>query len=622
MVDQITNQLLAESTPFGSPASSFFRPPTPPDSSPIRKRPAPEGLKFEVPLSPLVLSPKRVRFSSILAASDTLRIPKEELDESLNSAVPYDDVLKGEAAQIKRELEQEQLQEADSTMRVPVPVLDFSLPKIAKKDITADLRNWAKQHRNWAGIRSLEIELRWAPFSNDARIPSSETLEYDEDLIRGYLLPQKEADEAETLLWRSVEELTLIEEDDDEELPLEPAVFERKQDPKDSVLGVMDLVKRQAKRKTVGDKDGGPVKEKVKKPKKLTKEMEAMVDHFSAGDSLSNFLNLRGRSAPKASTSSRILTSKVPSKPSKPPPPNSKASATASTKNCIDLTNAVRAPPSADLAVPTTLLASTTLHSTAPFLLRHIRALYPLATVYERDFSVPVTSAGDTIFRTTPSTDEADIIISPSTGLLYTTITDLRQRPLPGQPSLYGTGETIKFRIVQLSPRYERLIIVVRQQNGKLTGDDAKVFTDFSAFMMGLNKQCTILVRPVSGDDETVTRHVLAAIAIERDMWIANSKKVGVGMKLIEEETMWETMLRKMGLNAMAAQVIVAGKGRLKGFLRMSGEEAGRLWGPIIGGRVVERAASLVATRWGEGMGTDGWESEWPHGREIWDGTI
>jgi hypothetical protein len=54
---------------------------------------------------------------------------------------------------------------------------------------------------------------------------------------------------------------------------------------------------------------------------------------------------------------------------------------------------------------------------------------------------------------------EADIILSPSTGLIFTTLQRVKQRALPGQ----ADRSPIKERVFALQSRYERLVIVVSE---------------------------------------------------------------------------------------------------------------------------------------------------------------
>lgn len=82
-------------------------------------------------------------------------------------------------------------------------------------------------------------------------------------------------------------------------------------------------------------------------------------------------------------------------------------------------------------------------------LLRQIEQLYPSADMVYRDYALPHSPA-----------NEADIVISPSTGLVTFSLQQAKQRALPGQPE----KSLIKERMVSLQSRYERLIVIVSEQ--------------------------------------------------------------------------------------------------------------------------------------------------------------
>lgn len=575
-----------------TPTSSVFKVSSP-ITSPMRVAPDPETRKIEVPLSPLtpVSATKRVRFSSILATDSGLKIPKEETHH--DEVREFEDVVKLRVEQLKREVEQEQLQEADSTMRVPVSVLDFGLPKLAVVDIDA-VKAWAQIPRNrWAGIRSLEIALRWAPFSGEARKIPLEPLENDVD-PQYFILSDKDIKEAEDTLIKSLESACLDDDSDDEEEVLEPAQFDGK--VVDSILDVQELVRRKRRRA----REQLDCSATTKKPRPMDKN-PSIAERFSAGTSLENFMNMRTRKP--------VQTRGTP-KPGQAlslKPPKSPAGATSKSMLVQPAAHVPRErpiiafppPKLGDITKREFFIASTAILASAPFLIRRIRDIYPTATIYERDFSAPLRSAEPLFLNcAAPTLPEADILLSPMAGLVYTTLEVLRQRPLPGQPCLYGSGEQLKARIIGLSTRYERLIVIVKLPIGGAKGSDAGALAGFIGFTAALCRTCTIVIRPVEGI-ATVPEWVVAAMTDERDVW---SGEKG----LMEEETTWERLLRKLGLNAYAAQemakrlVKLEPEGGLAALLRMDSEEIVARFADVVGGRCVERLVEVLDRRWGE----------------------
>jgi hypothetical protein len=80
--------------------------------------------------------------------------------------------------------------------------------------------------------------------------------------------------------------------------------------------------------------------------------------------------------------------------------------------------------------------------------LKHIEQLYEKAEIVYRDYDRPHSPA-----------KEADILLSPSTGLIMTTLQQIKQRPLPGQPD----RSPVKERMTELQSRYERLVVIVSE---------------------------------------------------------------------------------------------------------------------------------------------------------------
>lgn len=235
-----------------------------------------------------------------------------------------------------------------------------------------------------------------------------------------------------------------------------------------------------------------------------------------------------------------------------------------------------------------------------------------------------------------PPGREADVTISSSTGLMTTNLQKLKQKPLPGQKAIQGIRE----HLATVGPRYERLIVVVSEGKQALGEEsievsglderDETVLCDFIGTCT-LMTETEVQVNYVPGGDEELVRWVAAAISRHG----ANQ-----GFKLLQEETYWERFLRKAGLNAFAAQVILGqlkvsdetidGSGvnntastpttqgtcmrpsGLSAFVCLNEEERVQHFGPLLGGEgMLRRASAAVDGRWPSVVSTKNGGAPW-----------
>ncbi|KAH7395083.1 hypothetical protein DE146DRAFT_615958 [Phaeosphaeria sp. MPI-PUGE-AT-0046c] len=157
------------------------------------------------------------------------------------------------------------------------------------------------------------------------------------------------------------------------------------------------------------------------------------------------------------------------------------------------------------------------------------------------------------------SIDEADILLSPSTGLILTTLQQTKQRPLPGQPD----RSPLKERMSKLQKRYERLIVMISEalspemeEQGSSRPEDARdkesltLLHNFAGTLEG-----EVLVKYVPGGDQALARFIVGEMAAYGLPY--GSQDIG-DIKPVAVETTWEVFLRHVGINPFAAQVIVA----------------------------------------------------------------
>ncbi|KAI7230136.1 hypothetical protein KC343_g7997 [Hortaea werneckii] len=194
---------------------------------------------------------------------------------------------------------------------------------------------------------------------------------------------------------------------------------------------------------------------------------------------------------------------------------------------------------------------------------------------------------------------DADITVSPKSGLLLTTLQKLKQRPLPGQKDFFS----IRDRIAAVSRRYEKLFVLISEDRPAQTLDerDAEAITVLLSFVAA-QIEPEVEVKYVPGEMTAMCIWIAAIISSGSD---------AKDIKLLAEETTWERFLRVAGLNAFAAQVTCAKLQKLgiegqrdspfglSAFVSMSVEERVQIFGPLLGGdSVLRRASGIVDGMW------------------------
>ncbi|CAK1358235.1 unnamed protein product [Cercospora beticola] len=145
---------------------------------------------------------------------------------------------------------------------------------------------------------------------------------------------------------------------------------------------------------------------------------------------------------------------------------------------------------------------------------------------------------------------EADVTVSASTGVIFTNLQKLKQKPLPGQKAFFGIREQVATAAV----RYERLVVLVSE--GQQTSDQG------DAEVSGLDQQDTDALCEFIGNCSTLDADVQVTYVPGGNEqlveWLAAIiTRCGDTSILLQDETYWERFLRKAGLNAFAAQVIL-----------------------------------------------------------------
>lgn len=250
-------------------------------------------------------------------------------------------------------------------------------------------------------------------------------------------------------------------------------------------------------------------------------------------------------------------------------------------------------------------------------LVRLIHKKYMAADFMERDFSLSAdlrsnlpTESTTLSKRQGPSPDhDAHMILSPSTGLLWTTLRKVKQRPLPGQ----AFGSAIQESIKRVARNYEKLIVIIDEDRrpdvgdpnfhvgSVLATDDSEAIAQFTTFCAGLEDETVVLFS--SGGVEELSDCIVAMMVV---YGLPHS-----GKRLKHEETPWETFLRRAGMNTYAAQVVLKELYRqnmdhrashdfgLTAFAKMSEQDRFARFEILLGGKkLLSRMTQVFEGRW------------------------
>ncbi|KAI1312336.1 hypothetical protein F5Y03DRAFT_408406 [Xylaria venustula] len=571
------------------------------DAPEIGKRlPKIGSIRIESPLSP-VTSPlqahdeENTRIPALLRSMDTdhvLSYPKHSEKGALKAnamSVIFDQILEDEmkkdAAAVVKSIEQEHISIADAIARVEVPIMDFSISEPEWQKLPMN----PNAHLKWVfeshGIvippypkeSRADSKLRWVPFSYniDLHALTKEVSDCDDTSLSQYLVLPEAADipTSANYVWKQPG-LSILRESESEDLDsitsLENAKSDlaslaRKRRLENGLVGIemslppssdepVDLVVPSQPQRPFQKSFGENLPENtVLLPSKESNSAVSVL--------LSNHINMRTAKRRKQDKSSFFLPtsgSQVERKfePTSRPPqtkrgtPNLYERAELSQKKA-----ALLAPyPMTNISsTPTKLIKGLTLSRR---LFSTLEQLYPTAKIIERDFSrwntishnVHPVSRSHSV---SSFTDEADIIVSPATGIIITTLLKAIQKPLPAS----GGQSSIRERIACVALRYERLMVLVSEGNimdetmRDFTPSETLAYSEFTIFATSLETRVEVFY--VRGGETTLARW-LVSFAVRYA-----SEAVETQECIVEDETKWEVFLRQAGFNAYAAQAIL-----------------------------------------------------------------
>ncbi|KAI1143273.1 hypothetical protein F5Y05DRAFT_420967 [Hypoxylon sp. FL0543] len=617
------------------------------------KRQSIDSLKVEGPLTPLgsllPSSDPGIDMSEFTASMDIDQILDEKQpslvyvkDQKDHNGISRDDnlaALESIAASVRRRIEQEQLQTADAIARVEIPTMDFSIPPPSWQQIPLDALSqleWIEKTCDafnvppWPKNSKVERELRWSPFPPKLAHISVDELIEDDGSVK-VLLDVPGVHDVPTsadYVWKQPGLAILRELEDEEELlaesvddggdeDIEVLVRKRKLEssninlgPGDSSssLSPVDLIP------TTQNTSPALCSTQIGSHGQTSNLLLGYDDPFATSTLLSNYVDFRTSKRQKNTQSSffpSIKTAvqaerKVIAKPgatsqaetSEIPKPNPDHKPTA----------LAPCPQLKPITLPLKVIKALTLERGV---FSRLEKLYPNIEFIERDFDRwnSLVWARNSVSRSpvvSPLASEADVIISPVTGIVVTTLLKAMQKPPPGHKGL----SAIRERIHSVALRYERLIVLVSEGNRvdettrELTTSESAAYSDFAGFVAGVNTNAQ--TNYVGGGDETLAKW-LVSFLIRYAPEAAEVRDI-----IIQDETLWELFLRRAGMNAYAAQAILgqlrhpddipeeeAGKYGLPAFIKMTPVERIQMFRAMIGGeRVLHRVNEVIETRW------------------------
>lgn len=547
-------------------------------------------------------------------------IPDDDQEETLQDQIE-------EAAQnALRCIEQEQLQVIDAVARVPVPVMDFVIAQpswqhLRGKDHSDNkILKWMQAGKEelfhnppaWPSDKVSESKMVWTPLAPEAgNVPENEYMHDCEPLLMRHLSLPSSDDVHKSLDCTRRRQKAVVLDSDDPEEEIEPQI--RTQRPE---LDLMNSVRKRSmelnaentakrSRRRIIDQAS------LERPDECAGSSLLPDDSSSAtGHLLANFMEVY---APKKKPleHSKYFTS-AQCEPSSLPAQRLSVSRQ-DTVHGLETPGAGFTAPCPILEPPLTA-SSVFIDIKVPRrMIRSLEGLLPDLTLLERDYDSHNTFVWkqSSIRRTEviPSlAEDADITVSPSTGIILTSMIRIRQRPRAGT-----NKGVVQIRVEKASLRYERLIVLVGGDGDKdeivesMSSSDSTALLDLSGFASGL--ESNVQVHYVGGGNKTLTHWAATFIC----RYGLADRKILSG--LLESETLWEVFLRRAGFNVFAAQAVASqfkppneatdtmasapyGLGE---FMTMTRDERVRRFGHLVGVKTLDRVSRNVDQLWNRG---------------------
>lgn len=233
---------------------------------------------------------------------------------------------------------------------------------------------------------------------------------------------------------------------------------------------------------------------------------------------------------------------------------------------------------------------------------------------------------------------DADVIVSPKTGVILATSQATTQQYLPGQapnlsPSFKNAksiNSPLRVRVAESSLQYEELYVLLSHKPAPVSTsathdtrsinaiDDktASSLASFSMFCASLAPYSAVIPVIISPSPANVLSNWLVALARKHYIPMTIDPSLAT---LQADPSAWEIFLRKAGFNPFAALYILSGSQKLlqnsmldaagsqrppaasdslSAFITMPSLERRMLFSPAIGGKVLRRAESTLEAVW------------------------
>ena len=597
-------------------------------NAPVSPRHKISDLKVEVPLmleeEDSETLPPPVDFQCFQDSIDLVFTGLDDRSDTTMFDDDFEQTLQAIAATTMMSIEQEKLQVVDATARVSVPLMDFSIPGPDWDECRqnqAAMLQWIRVHHwddfeapRWPVNRVSESKMVWVPWSRPvSKRLSVETIEAGVGVLEALLARTADTGvpNSSNFVWKQPGLAVLRDDDDDDDDDDDYDDEDVESVSTKPSLAKEDLMTAIRRRKRLLDSQacqGGT------SAKPLTTEAAynncdagagpALLigdEHGGAARLLENYMELHAPKRLKLKHSPFFKsTTENPIRPTKTP---SEAAPRIGTPRIVPEM------PCPQIKLPDTPLRLIASVSVPRGVLRRLDSLLPGAQLIDRDYNAHNSSIWlpGSVCRseiTSALADEADLIVSPSTGILLTTIIKLRQKPLPGTKG----NSAIYSRIKKVSVRYERLIILVSEgitnemETVDMTPAAAEAFAIFLGFVASLETQG--LVFYIAGGEDNLAKWAAC-------MTCRYAADAVTQQYLLQRESGWELFLRRAGVNAYAAQVIlgmlkepyiVIGGQPFRGlaaFIKLSDVERLTRFGDVLGGnRVLQRVSRVIDRNW------------------------
>ncbi|KAI0468685.1 hypothetical protein F4859DRAFT_524207 [Xylaria cf. heliscus] len=574
---------------------------------------------------------KSMDIDHVLSNSESLGVGDLQADGADNILdIGLETVMQESAATVLRSIEQEHISIAEAIARVEVPSLDFSIPdpewKILPMDTLVHIK-WLYESYNLKTPpcprnSRADSKLRWLPFLKniDPQTLTKETIDCGRDPLKSINIPNiKKILTSVDCIWKRQGFAILCELESEE-------CLEEIMSPMKVMSDIASLARKRGLENNVIDasisySSGSDSSIDLVAPsryKRQTNLLPSMESNSAVSTLLSNHISFRTAkrrkqdrssyftSTAKTDVKAQLLSVRVLSQSEENSSGPSKILGQLGTKAALQTPYPKLDVPNA----PTKLIKGLALSRKLFF---GLEQLYPNAEIIERDFDRWNTIAWGQ-YSVSSSTlvlslaAEADVIVSPATGIVVTTLLKVIQKPPPG----YRGQTSIRERISCMALRYERLIVLVSEANAvddmvhDLTSPETAAYAEFIGFAAGLDSKVEVFY--VGGGEATLLKWLVSFAARHAPEATKTQEH------LIQDETHWEIFLRCAGFNAYAAQAIL-GRLRLEGhntigesecskpglaaFLTMADAERLQRFRDIMGGEsVINRVNKTLATKW------------------------